>query len=55
MTHTTYVVYIQDERGFWQISRLCNTVRVARNWAKWCARKWPVRITNQIGGMEVTQ
>ncbi len=48
-----YAVEISTHEGPY-ISRFFNTIRAARNWAKWCSKKWPTRILRGgQGGDEV--
>ena len=39
--------------GSEEVSRFFVTIRAARNWAKWCAEKFPTKIMNQVGGVIV--
>jgi hypothetical protein len=48
-----YAVEIATEQGP-TISRIFQTIRAARRWARWCAQTWPTRIMlGGQGGQEV--
>ena len=47
-----YHVTILTATG-WQHSRICNTKRVALNWAKWCQAKWAAQVWHGCVGGEL--
>lgn len=50
---TFYAVEITTAAGP-VISRYFNTVRAAKNWQRWCAKRWPSRILLAgAGGAEI--
>lgn len=54
MKTSLYAVEIIDGYGNRVISRYFATIRAARNWAKWTAKKWETRILKGgMGGEEI--